>query len=44
MGTAMKGGKVNMSISLFPHNQEAYESLLNVPETERRAEGHRRRL
>ena len=33
----MKGGKVNMSISLFPHNQEAYDSLLETLETERRA-------
>ena len=33
----MKGGKVNMSISLFPHNQKAYDSLLEMLETERRA-------
>ena len=28
---------MNMSISLFPHNQEAYNSLLETLETERRA-------
>ena len=33
----MKGGKVNMSISLFPHNQKAYDSLLETLETKRRA-------
>lgn len=32
-----KGEKVNMSISLFPHNQKAYNSLLEMLETERRA-------
>ena len=33
----MKGGKVNMSISLFPHNQKAYDALLTTLKTEHRA-------
>ena len=33
----MKEGKVNMSISLFPHNQKAYDSLLGMLKTNRRA-------